>query len=80
MACAWDSNLGLEDHVLPGFAGAEHGSRDLQPFPTGRCLRVRATEHTPRNSFNLLERGYGLVEIVERGAVVLVGMVMSSRS
>ena len=33
---------------------------------------MRATEHAPRGTFRLLERFYGLAEIVERGAVVRV--------
>jgi len=37
-----------------------------------RCGRVRTAEHAPRDRFYLLERRHGLVEIVERGARVLV--------
>ena len=33
-----------------------------------RYVRVRATEHTPRGPFNLLERIHGQAEIGERGA------------
>ena len=33
---------------------------------------MRAAEHTPRDLFRLLERRYGLAEIFERCAVVLV--------
>ena len=33
---------------------------------------MRATKHAPRNPFNVLERSYGLADIVERRAVVLV--------
>ena len=36
------------------------------------CGRVRAAEHTPRDRFYLLERRYGLPNIVERGARVTV--------
>ena len=34
--------------------------------------RVRASEHAPGSAFRVLERRYGLANIVERGAVVLV--------
>ena len=34
--------------------------------------RMRATEHAPRGRFYLLERIYGLAEIVGRGAGVVV--------
>ena len=34
------------------------------------CDRIRATKHTPRNTFSVLERRHGLVEIVERGVGV----------
>ena len=32
---------------------------------------MRAAEHPPRDPFRVLERRHGLVEIVERGAVVI---------
>ena len=36
------------------------------------CERVRASEHSPRGPFRILERRRGLVEIVERGVGVHV--------
>ena len=36
------------------------------------CERVRATEHTPRDPFVLLEHCHGLAEIVECGVLVVV--------
>ena len=52
------------------FAGAERGSRVLQGGLNPSFGRVRATEHAPGGLFRALERRHGLVEIVERGAVV----------
>ena len=49
------------------FAGAEDGSRFLQIPLDHSEERVRATEHTPRDPFRVLERRHSLVEIVERG-------------
>ena len=54
------------------FAGAERGSRLSQILLHHRRDRMRATEHAPRGPFRLLERIYGLAEIVERGASVVV--------
>ena len=45
------------------FAGAERGSRVSQFVLNSLCDRVR-------DPFRVLERRHGLVEIVERGAVV----------
>ena len=45
------------------FAGAERGSRGSQFVLNSLCDRVR-------DPFRVLERRHGLVEIVERGAVV----------
>ena len=36
------------------------------------CVRMRAPQHAARDPFRLLERCYGLAEIVERGGGVLV--------
>ena len=33
---------------------------------------MRATEHTPRGPFQVLERRYGIAEIVECGAFIIV--------
>ncbi len=55
-------------------AGAEHdsrASRGLQRVLNVHCDRMRAAEHAPRGPFRVLERRYGLAEIVERGAGVL---------
>ena len=38
--------------------------------------RVRATEHAPRGPFHVLERRHGLAEVVERGAFVLIWLVL----
>ena len=62
----------LEDHSLPGFAGAEHFSRGSQIDLKCRCERVCASEHAPRDPPRVLERLLCLVEIVERGAGVPV--------
>ena len=35
-------------------------------------MRMCATEHAPQGRFDLLHHGYGLAEIIERGAVFLV--------
>ena len=63
---------GLEDDALPGFAGAEDGSRSSQVALNSFCEWVRATKHAPGNPFRLRERRHGLAEIVERRARVLV--------
>ena len=55
---------------LSRFAGAERGSCVSQFVLNSPCDRIRATKHTPRNTFSVLERRHGLLEIVERGAVV----------
>jgi hypothetical protein len=50
------------------YAGAERGSRVVsQGWRDHSGDWVRATEHSPRDPFRLLERIYGLAEIVERG-------------
>ena len=54
------------------FAGLEHGSRVSQGEVHSCCKRVRATEHAPRDPSCVLERSYGLAEIVARGGGVLV--------
>ena len=53
------------------FVGSERSSRELQIALSFRCERVCTTKHTPRGPLRLLERGHGLAQIVERGAVVL---------
>ena len=53
-------------------AGAERGSRGLQFVLNPHCGRVRATEHTPRDSSRVLKRRHGLAEIVELGVVGFV--------
>ena len=52
-------------------AGAEDGSRASQILLKCRYMWVRATEHAPSDPSHLLERIYGLAEIVERGGGVL---------
>ena len=52
------------------FVGAERGSRVLQILLNLHCERVRATEHAPRNRFNLFERRHGFAEIIERGVIM----------
>ena len=47
-------------------AGAERGSSVLQIVLNSPGGRVRATEHAPRDPSRVLERRYGLAEIVER--------------
>ena len=54
--------------ALPGFPGAERGSRFSQCALNPRHVRVRATKHAPSDPSRVLERRYGLVEFVERGA------------
>ena len=44
----------------------------MQGYFNPLYVRVRAAEHAPRDPCRLLERRYRLVEIVERGAGVLV--------
>ena len=61
------------------FAGAARGSRVSQMELNSFCGWVRATEHSPRGPFRFLERRHGLAEIVERGAVVFVGLAAVSR-
>ena len=53
-------------------AGAERGSRVLQCVLNCRCVRVRATEHAPRDTIRVLEHRHGLAESVERGASILL--------
>ena len=55
--------------------GAERESRVSQGTPNYHCGRVLTTEHAPGRPFSLLERIYGLAEIIERGAVVFVERV-----
>ena len=50
----------------------EGGPRVSKGFLNPQCIRVRAAEDAPRSLGRLLERGHGLAEIVERGAVVMV--------
>jgi hypothetical protein len=47
-------------------------SRDLQGSLDIFCERMRAAEHAPRDPLRVLERRYGLAEIVERSAGVAV--------
>ena len=51
---------------------AEHFSRSSQRSPNLHSDRVRAAEDASRDRFHRLEPRHGLVEIVERGAGVLV--------
>ena len=53
------------------FAGAERGSRVSQFVRNALCGRMRATERAPRDRFHLLERIYGLADLIERGAGVM---------
>ena len=53
-------------------AGAERGSCVSQIALNVYYERVRTAEHAPRDPFRILERRYGLAEIVERGTGVLV--------
>ena len=53
-------------------AGAEQELRVSQRPLNPPYERMRATEHAPRGRFYLLERIYGLAEIVGRGAGVVV--------
>ena len=55
-----------------GETRAARGSRFSQIPLKPQRGRVRATEHAPRDPCRVLERRHGLVEIVERGAVVLI--------
>ena len=54
------------------FAGAEKFSCFWQIVLHRHRGRVRATEHTPRDPFQILERRHCLAEIVERGGGVVV--------
>ena len=45
-----------EDHALPGFAGAEFGSRVSRDTLNPHCDRVRATEHASRDPTRVLGR------------------------
>ena len=53
-------------------AGAEDRSRDSQTLLSRQSERMRATEHAPRDPFQLLERRQGLAEILERDVGVHV--------
>ena len=55
-----------EDHAVPGFAGAERGSRRSQGILNHCCERMHATKYASRGTFDLLERFHGLAEIAER--------------
>ena len=54
-------------HLRGPLAGAENYSRVFQGALNHFCDRMRAAEHAPRNASSVLERHYGLAEIVERG-------------
>ena len=56
-------------------AGAERGSCVSQILPNPLRDRMRASEHAPRDPLRLLERRYGLAEVVESRAVVLVNFL-----
>ena len=43
------------------------------------CEWMRATEHAPRDPCRILERRYGLAEIIERGAVDLAERLRVNR-
>ena len=60
------------------FAGAERGSRFSQFVLDLRRERMRSAKHAQRSPFQLLERGHGLAEVVERGAGILVWPLVSS--
>ena len=76
--------LGLRENRLVGhsklglplrrrrFAGAERGSRVSQIIPNRFCGWVRNAKNASRDPCRVLERRYGLLVIVERGAVVYV--------
>ena len=53
-------------------AGAERGSRGSQILLNRPRERICATEHAPRGRCHVLKRRYGLADIVERGAFVIV--------
>ena len=63
-------NANLRSPLQRRLAGAECGLRGSQTPLNRGGERVRATEHTPRDRSYLLERIHGLVEMVERRAVV----------
>ena len=46
------------------FAGGERGSRVLHRFLKHRYVRVRATEHAPRDPFHVLDRRHGLTDTI----------------
>jgi hypothetical protein len=69
----------FEDHSLPGFAGAERGSRVSHIVLDRFCDRVRTPEHAPRDPPRVLEHRQCLAEIVERGAGVAVSSTRSAR-
>ena len=52
-------------------AGAEGGLRVLQRILNPHCGRVRATKHTPRDRYQILERRHSLMALVERGTGVV---------
>ena len=45
--------------------------RQSQVVPNLLRHRVRASEHLSRDPFNVLERSYGLADVVERGGGIL---------
>ena len=49
----------------------ERSLRPKQFVPKGRCERMLATEHAPRDPFRVFERRHGFAEVVECGAGVL---------
>ena len=51
---------------------AEHRSSHEQLAPEPSCGRMRAAHHASRRPFRLLERRYGLAEIVQSCAVGFV--------
>ena len=51
-------------------SGAGRGSRQSQVVPNLLRHRVRASEHPPRDPFNVLERRHCLAEIGDRRAGV----------
>ena len=61
------------------FADAERGSRVSQGGLNPHCAWVRAAKHAPRDPSRVLERIYGLVEIVELGIGVQVERLRVNR-
>ena len=65
-------SLRLASRRRQRLAGAERGSRVSQCDLNPRCVRMRATQHAPRDPCHVLERRHGLAEIIERAAIVAV--------